>query len=280
MANEPIDTPVVDTPADGSAAAATTPVSLKDEDIVEVVWKGEKVLKPWKQAKAEIQMQEDYTRSKQELAKQAKELKELYDGLNTRSASVAEKEAALDRILGRTPANEPAKGPADDDVPTVGNVKALLAEALKGFRGEVDTTIKGVSQQTQETIQFQRFETLTNEAMDALTKEHPLLSKIPQLDMILKKEALKEKPENEKQMVQALVKAGKALAKTFDDDYTERRKAELVKKQDLIKNAPLSGGSPSFKAPEGKNYIKKGSRNKIDWDAIEKDAIEAAEGAE
>lgn len=273
-----VESPIVNDGSTVVVPATPTPVSLKDDDLVEIVWKGEKVTKPWKQARNEMQMHEDYTRSKQEIANQAKELRGLYDTVQSRSASVAEKELALDKILGRT-APTPVV-PADDEVVTMKGVRDMLAEFGKTIKGEVDQTLSTSTRATQEQVQFQRFETLTSEAVEALQKEHPLLSKIPELDTILKKSALKDKPTNEKEMVQSLIKAGKQLAKTFDDDYTERRKAEVTRKETLQKNAPIPGGSPSFKVPEGKNYIKKGSRNKIDWEAIEKDAIDAAEGDE
>lgn len=279
MATNPDGTPIVETTIEQPVVPATTtpsPVSLKDDDLVEIVWKGEKVLKPWKQARNEMQMQEDYTRSKQELSNQAKEIRELHDTLQSRSATIAEKELALDKILGRaTPSVIP---PADDEVVTMKGVRDMLAEFGKSFKGEVDTTIQNNTRQTQEQVQFQRFESLTSEAVEALQKEHPLLAKIPELDTVLKKSALKDKPTNEREMVTALVNAGKKLAKAFDDDYTERRKAEVTRKEKLQTNAPIPGGSPSFKAPEGKNYLKKGSRNKIDWDSVEADAIAAAEG--
>lgn len=277
MATNPDGTPIVEaTSVEQPVVTAPVPVSLKDDDLVEIVWKGEKITKPWKQARNEMQMQEDYTRSKQEIAQQAKELRELHETVQSRSASVAEKELALDKILGR--ATPSPVVPADDEVVTMKSVREMLAEFGRGFKGEVDQTIQNNSIKTQEQAQFQRFESLTSEAVEALQKEHPILGKIPELDTVLKKSALKDKPTNEREMVTALVKAGKALAKTIDDDYTERRKAEVTRKEKLQVNAPIPGGSPSFKAPEGKNYIKKGSRNKIDWDSIEQDAIAAAEG--
>lgn len=279
MATNPDGTPIVEaTSVEQPVVTAPVPVSLKDDDLVEIVWKGEKITKPWKQARNEMQMQEDYTRSKQEIAQQAKELRELHETVQSRSASVAEKELALDKILGR--ATPSPVVPADDEVVTMKSVREMLAEFGRGFKGEVDQTIQNNSIKTQEQAQFQRFESLTSEAVEALQKEHPILGKIPELDTVLKKSALKDKPTNEREMVTALVKAGKALAKTIDDDYTERRKAEVTRKEKLQVNAPIPGGSPSFKAPEGKNYIKKGSRNKIDWDSIEQDAIAAAEGDE
>lgn len=281
MATNADGTAVIEAPVNDAVVVpnpSPVPVSLKDDDLVEIVWKGEKITKPWKQARNEMQMQEDYTRSKQEIAQQAKELRELHETVQSRSASVAEKELALDKILGR--ATPSPVVPADDEVVTMKGVRDMLEQFGSRFKGEVDTTIQNNARQTLEQTQFQRFENLTSEAVEALQKENPILAKIPELDTILKKSALKDKPTNEREMVTALVKAGKALAKTIDDDFTERRKAEVTRKEKLQVNAPIPGGSPSFKAPEGKNYIKKGSRNKIDWDSIEADAIAAAEGDE
>jgi hypothetical protein len=251
---------------------ATTPsvASLKDDDLVEIVVRGETVRKPWKEARAGFQMQEDYTRSKQELSAQAKELKELFDGLKAQKQTVAERELALDRILGRaTPQNTP-ENPKDDDIVAHGEMKRQFETLKKDLMDQFQSTLRGEIEKTTQARQFERFEDLTNTAVDSLLKEHPSLSKIPRLAAVLKLEAAEDKPQTEKDMVAALVKVGKRLAKSLDDDYTERRKEEVTRKQQTLERGPIAEkGVPQYK-PIEKSY---GPRGKINWDQLEKDII-------
>lgn len=258
----------------------TQPFAIPDDAMVEVVWKGEKVLKPWKEARNNIQMQEDYTRSKQELAKQAKELQEVYGAVKGREATIAEKEAALDAILGRTKPAE--KKPsietmADDDVVDAKTVKQLLQSQREEFDGKLTDSLSKARTEDAQARLFQRWEDLTSETVNALKKETPILGDIPQLDLLLKREALADKPQTESEMKQAIVKAGQRLAKKLDDAYIERRKAEVTRKKELTEKAPtLASGGPQFQAPK-KSY---GERGKISWDELERDAIEAVEALE
>lgn len=258
-------------------AATTEPFAIPEDAMVEVTWKGEKVLKPWKEARNNIQMQEDYTRSKQDLAKQAAELKSVYDAVKGREATIAEKEAALDAILGRS---KPAdKRPsidtmADDDVVDAKTVKQLLSQQREEMNSTLESKLQEHSTKTDQARLFQRWEDLTSETVNALRKETPVLSRIPQLDLILKREALADKPQTESEMKQAIVKAGQRLAKQLDEEYVERRKAEVTRKKELTEKAPtLASGGPQFQAPK-KSY---GERGRIAWDELERDAISAVE---
>lgn len=266
--------------------AATTPTqstepqpfNIPDDAMVEIQVRGEKVLKPWKEARGNVQMQEDYTRSKQDLAKQAKEISDLYTTLKSRESSIAEKEAALDRILGRsTPADDKKGDIADDEVLTGKQARELLAKQRAEFESTLETKLGEQSSQAQRERLFQRWEDLTSEAVTALKSENPVLSHIPQLDLVLKREALQDKPQTEAEMKQAILKAGQRLAAKLDEEYKERRKAEVARKQELTSKGPTrSSGGPQFQPPQ-KAY---GQRGKINWDELERDAITAVEALE
>jgi hypothetical protein len=255
-----------------------TPVSLKDDDLVEVVVRGEKVLKPWKEARGGVQMQEDYTRSKQELAKQAKELTDLFTTLKSRESTIAEKETALDAILGRAPRHETKPDViGDDDVVTGKQMKEILAKQRGEFETTLTTKLDEQSSRSSQERLFQRWEDLTTETVESLKKETPVLSRIPQLDLLLKREALADKPQSEGELKQAIVKAGQRLAKQLDDEYTERRKAEVTRKKEIIDRGPtLAKGGPQFQPPK-KSY---GERGRINFDELERDVLAAVEAAE
>lgn len=254
--------------------------AIPDDANVEVIVRGEKVLMPWKQARGGIQMQEDYTRSKQDLAKQAKELKDVYDAVKTREMTIAEKEAAIDAILGRQPKKETKPSIdqlGDDEVVDAKTVKQLLASQRDELNKTLDDKLNEARGQDAQRAMFQRWEDLTTETVSALKKEAPVLNRIPQLDIVLKREALQDKPQTEAEMKQAIVKAGQRLAKQLDDEYVERRKAEVTRKQELTTKAPtLVQGGPQFQAPK-KSY---GERAKINFDEIENDVIAALDALE
>ena len=252
------------------------PVSLKDDDLVEVVWKGQTVTKPWKEARNNIQMQEDYTRSKQELSTKAKEVQDLYDSLTARDKEIREKETALDAILGRAPKGQGKEELAPDATPTVSQIKEMLNEQLQSLESRLSGKVEQTTKQTEEARLFQRWEDLTNDAADRLVKEHPILAKVPLLAEALKKAAYADKPTSEKEMVASIVKAGKRLAQTFDEEFTARKKADAIKRDELKTKGPEApGGGPSLTVPSNKSYMK--GRNKIDFDSIERDAVAAIE---
>lgn len=266
----------VDPATQSGSGGEVTPFSIPDDAQVEVVVRGETVRMPWKQARGGIQMQEDYTRSKQDLAKQGKELKDLYEAVQAREKSTAEKEAALDAILGRTKPTE-KKELADDEVVDGKTVRDLLAKQREEFQSTLTSTLDRTRQEDLQARQYQRWDDLTNEAINALKKEHPLLENIPQLDLVLRREAMTDKPQTEAEMKTAIVKAGQRIAKKFDDAYTERRKQEVTRKQELQTKGPaLSQGVPQL-APPKKDY---GQRGKINWNELEADALAAVEAFE
>lgn len=273
MANEPVveptQTPVVE------PVAPAQPFSIPDEAQVEVTVRGEKVLMPWKQARGGIQMQEDYTRSKQDLAKQAKEINDVYQALKGREATIAEKEAAIDRILGRTSQTpESKKDVADDEVVDGKTVKELLAKQQETFNKTLEDKLTEASSRAEQRALFQQWEDLTSETVNALKKEFPLLATIPQLDLVLKRESLEDKPSTSAQLKAALVKAGQRISQGLETAYTERRKQEVARKTELTQKGPaVAHGSPSFQPPK-KDY---GQRGKISWDELERDAVAAVE---
>lgn len=246
-----------------------TPVSLKDDDLVEYTVSGEKVVKTYKEVKDGWQRQEDYTRGKQEVASKLKEVKELYDGLTAKQKELFTKEEAIDAVLGRTPrTNKPAIN--DDDVVPAGTVKSMVQEMLAQEREAFNKTLSASLASQSEAQTFARWEEKVVDTVERLTKEHAILAKIPNLVGTLKKLAQADNPQSEAEMLQAIVKSGKRVAKDIDDDYAERRKQDDIKRKNLREKGPEpAGGQASFKAPE-KSYVK---GRRIDWDGLEKDVI-------
>lgn len=253
-----------------------TPVSLKDDDIVEVLVDGQPVRKPWKEARGGIMRQEDYTRKTQAGAEERRRLGELYEQVKARQEVIAQKEAAIDAILGRTPNVPQPNQLPDDEVITAGQMRQILAEHARTLRGEVDSRVEQSSAQAEETRQFQRWEDKTTETVGALVKEHPFLEDVPNLDLVLKREALKEKPQSEADMFQAILRAGKSLADKLEKRFQERQKELSLKKSKLTQNGPEpKGGTTQFTSK--KTY---GTGRVVDWQDIERDVISAISAIE
>jgi hypothetical protein len=279
MPNEPIVEPIVDGTegvVDAGAGNEPKPVALKDEDLVEIQVNGERIVKPWKEARAEMQMRADYTRKTQGVAAQAKELKELYDALKNREGSVAEKEAAIDRILGRQPNPATAK-PDPDEVITRAQMQEILAEDRKAMEASFSTRLTESSTKADQARLYQRWEDLTTNTVDSLLKEQPILKSIPQLSLVLKREALEDKPQTEQEMTAAIVKAGKRIAAGLDSAYAERKKEEAVRKQSLTTKGAEPAGGHALLTPSKKSY---GDRGKINFDELEKDVLAAIEASQ
>lgn len=278
MPEEIVVEPVV---AGGTEVVNTpTPVTLKDDDLVEVVVRGEKVTKSWKDARSGIQMHEDYTRGTQANAKTAKELQDIYEGLTTRQKAVADKEAAIDAILGRTGSvGKTVETPKPDEVLTYAQLQEYTKSLRDDITREVTTKFEEQSKQQSQSQQFQRWEDLAQTTVETLSKEDPALKDIPQLDTVLKREAMKDKPTSERELVAAMVKAGKNLSKVLEDRYNERDKAKAARREALKNASPAQVvGTPQIAAPT-KTYMK-GNGRKIDYAAIEADAIAALDALE
>ena len=263
----------VETPVAGQVVEqkqTPTPVNFKDDDLVEFTVNGEKVQKTYREVKDGWQRQEDYTRKTSEVASRLKEVRELYEGLTAKQKELVTKEEAIDAVLGRAPQGGHKQTVADDEVVPYGTIKQTVADMLKAAREEDRQLLSQTLSATAEQATFARWEEKVVDTVEKLTAAHPVLGKIPNLVGALKREARDANPQTESEMLAAIVKAGKRVAKDIDDDYSERRKQDDIKRKNLREHGPEpGGGQTSFKAPE-KSYVK---GRKIDWDGLEKDVI-------
>src|SRR4051812_47410594 len=97
------------------------PVSIKDDDLVEITVDGKPERMTYAEAKAGFQRHQDYTRKTQAVSAQRKELENLYSGLTAKQKELLEKETAIDSILGRSKPNKAEENL--EDVTTVGQVR-------------------------------------------------------------------------------------------------------------------------------------------------------------
>lgn len=250
--------------------APKQPVSLKDDDLVEVIVDGQPQTLTYREAKAGWQRQQDYTRKTQTVASKLKEIETLYGGLKTREQEIQEKELAIDRILGRAPAEAPVDG---DAVVTTATLNKVLADFTGRLQGELARGYATQAAAIKEEQTFQRWQDMTTSTVQELVKEYPALEDIPHLEGILKAEAARTNPQSERDMIAAILQAGKTMAERQEKRWQERRKQEVQRKQDLVSKGPERSGG-TLPPPQKKSYNK---GRAINWSDLEKDVIAALE---
>lgn len=231
-------------------------------------------------------MQEDYTRSKQDVATRAKEVEGIFNTLTAkekeliqRESTMAERQKMLDSILSGKPNGSDKKVEiADDDVMTGKQARELLKQTTEDLKKEFNETLGKTSAQLQQERQYERWEDLTQKTIKSVQEENPILKRLPHIDVVLKREAMKDNPKTEGEMVDSMVKAAKNLAKGLDEEYDNRVKEKAIRRQKVQESAPdRTTGQPVFSTK--KTYMK-GNGRSVDWKSIEDDVIAAIEGAE
>jgi GTP1/Obg family GTP-binding protein len=172
----------------------------------------------------------------------------------------------LDKVLGRTPKTE-APAIADDEMITHGQLKQLLGEQFGALEQRMTKGAEARTQEESETRTTQRWEGLIETTTEKLVKEFPNLEDIPHLATMLKRVARETNPTTEKEMLQAIIDAGKNTSERLESRFVERQKEAATKKVALVTNGPVPpGGSPQITTQ--KSYMKGRS---IDWNDLEKD---------
>lgn len=252
-------------------------VQAKDDALVEVMVDGEPVRMTWKEARQGVMRTADYTRKTQAAAAERKQLKELYDSLTTKKTEIDAKELAIDKLLGRTSGGSqpPAQLP-DDEVMTVGQWRQLATEREANFAKAVQEQSAQEIARLEEGRRYEKWQELTDNTVSKLVTEYPVLADVDHLAVLLKRNAMKDSPTNEQELVQALVKAGKGQADKLMKRFDELSKAAAVKKAALVAKGPEpQGGAPQLATQ--KSY---GKNRDIDWNELERDVIAAIQATE
>lgn len=261
---------------DTSLNTERKPVQLKDDDLVEITIDGKPEVVPYKDARGMVMRHADYTRKTQTVAQERAKLQELFDGLKSRAEQIAEKEAAIDRILGRQPQNQHQDLP-DDEVMTAGQVREMLRKEREAFQNEHRQSIGKTVEQLREEQVFSRLDAMTGDAVDALVKEHPVLGDIPNLHSTLKLQAREFNPRTDRELVEAILKSGKKMVERIDARYVTLSKEKALTKKKLVSNGPERQGGVTQFQTQNKTY---GKGRKIDWNELENDVVAALENIE
>lgn len=279
---EPAATPAAPPTPESGKPAGPKIAQLGDDDVVELEVGGQKVQKPWKQARQEMMLHSDYTRKRQEeskVVKQAQDIlevaqkrEELFQALVSDPRNIV---GLLSKVTGKDFSNvlaalepEPEKGV--DELATVKDVIQTLEQVKKEATDRVEEKIT----QLQTEMFVADVEKTTKTALDALIKEHPELKSFPHYDKVIKTIAREKQAADLDELREALVDAGKQLVEHLAQRDKEKQKESAIQRAELLKKGVEPPGGTPVVAPE-KTY---GSGNKVDWSAIDKDAEEYLKG--
>lgn len=258
----------------GSEQPAPQAVQLPDDAIVELEVGGQKVTKPWKQARAEMMLHADYTRKRQAEAKIVEEAENLRQRLQKRDAAYQELIADPRNILAlyeavtgqRLQAPE-VRQPSPDELVTYQDVINFL-EAQKR---EAAQFVESKFQEFQDAQFVSDVERTTSSTINAVLNENKQILQFydqNEAEVLLKRMAREKKAATVEELRDALVDAGKRLAERVDARLKEIRKESAVKQTHLTKRGIEPGGGTPVPA-QSKAY---GDGRSVNWSEIDKDA--------
>lgn len=254
---------------------AKAALDIPDDAVIEVMVDGVATRMTGKEAKGGWQRQADYTRKTQSVSAKGKEIQNLWDEITKQKVELDAKDLALDKVLGRAPKTD-TPVIADDEMLTHGQLKQLLSEQFGALEQRMTQGASVRSKEESEARTTQRWEDLIETTKEKLVEEFPNLEDIPHLTTVLKREAGNTNPTTEKEMLQAIIDAGKNTSERIEKRFVERQKEVAVKKATLVKNGPVPpGGSPQLTTQ--KTYMKGRS---VDWAELEKDVTAVLQSEE
>jgi hypothetical protein len=261
---------------------------LDDNALVEVQVNGELVTVPWKDAKAGIMRQQDYTRGKQAIKAQEQSLAEKEASINQSLSQldalarlVSNKELLGEFIklqypdlLGGQPTN--ANDVDLEDVPTVGQVQQTLEQHMRQLKEELTKEIVSQQEATTKEIEIRaeaaKVGAEINSVVKSLFDEYPFIKKInPQAEDVLRYEVLKLQPKTTEEAVQAFKDVFAGWVEGYEETVKETMKSKVTNKDKLLSNniQPAGGIPPQ---PQPTSFVSKD--NKIDWNKLNQAALE------
>ena len=244
-------------PAPSPAPEPAKPLSLKDDDLIEVVVDGKPVQMAWKDARGGFMRNADYTRKTQEAARLRTEAESLQEQVSQAKQTLQQREAQINEVLGN-----PEKVAAWYQMLLANRQQAGQppAQAQAGAQADLAQLQEQILAQTQERIEKATEELEVRQlaanyvqelskATDALKDEYPQLKAVRGIDRILREEVQQMKPSSIQEAKTMLTAAAKAQAEELDSHFTERQKKAAAGKTQATGIEP-PGGKGVLPAPK------------------------------
>jgi hypothetical protein len=272
--NQPVEQPVTpestptqqQTPA---ASASPSVATLADDALVELEVNGQKITKPWKQARAEMMLHADYTRKRQAEAEEVKQARELAQKIQRRDEAYNALLADPRNILALYHAVTGQTAPGQQDVPARQADELVTVEDIQRTRQELLNETDQI-QEFQDQIFIEDIQRTTSSTINTLLEEKKEIAQFYGEDAagILRKMARAKQPADAAELKAALAEAADHLSKRIKQQIDEIKKESAIKQTELTRQGiepPGGGGLPA--AP--KTY---GEGRQVNWGDIDRDA--------
>jgi hypothetical protein len=286
-------TPVEGTPAvvEEPAAAERKPVSLKDEDFVEVVVDGTPQLMSYKDAKAGWSRTAKFTQEMQqvrqreaELEQRAQTVDQIVEQRDTLVSFLKNKDLVsryMQEVFGQAQQQAAqqlvAQGADPGEVATLQEAEAIAARHVQGIEQRLQETVTNlhseISRATQELEDKREIAAFASELdthVDKIFSENPVLKVIPNANELVRYEVSKMHPRNIAEAKQMFIDVTQSMVEGIRSQFVSQNKQAVVEKQKLTTiNLEPPGGSAPVVAPT--SY--KGKDGKVDWNALRATAL-------
>lgn len=264
-------------------ASAKQLAQLKDDDIVEVTVGGQNVQVPWKEAKGGIMRQQDYTRSKQQLAREREELSkhanaiqerdalvQLFSNKELLSAVIAEKFPDLIQQMAQsaTPNGQPKTEISADDIVTAGDMNAQLTNFAQRINDAIEARIAHATTTIEDRQAAAKLGSQIRSTIDGLFQEHPYIKEIvPDAEDVLRWNVAKMSPQTHEEAIEAFKNVFGGWVENYKAAVENTTKQAVLNKQKLEQNnIQPSGGTQIQPVPAKPGFDSK--TGKIDWNAL------------
>lgn len=255
-------------PAQQQAVGEVTPYNVPDDALIELEVGGEKVRKPWKQARAEMMLHADYTRKRQAEAEELRQAREVVEKVARRDSAYREliKDPRNVLALYHALTGQQPEQPRGDELVT----QEDILRAREEMKRETGQVVESAIQEFQDRVFVNDMTNLTNQTINAILKEKSEVAEFYGDDAaaIIKRMARAEKPGDADELKAALIKAGTTLHERVSKQLQERLKASAVKQTELQKKGIEPPGGAGIPAGQ-KTY---GSGKNVNWGDIDRDA--------
>lgn len=277
------------------AATSAQIAQLKDTDLVEVTVAGQKVTMPWGEARGGVMRQADYTRGKQELARErdafkaevgdTAKLKQNFNDMVTLLSNKAElakfiqqyhpelSRAEAQQVASQTAADASQVDP--DDIVTVGQVQQAFATLNQQLQQRLEAVTKGLDEREQHIARniqdAQATAKLANEinsTVQDLFKAHPYIKAVnPRAEEVLRWEVHQMQPQTAEEALEAVKTVFGSWVDGYKSTVSETTKQTVINKQKLIDtNIQPSGGAAVQQSPTDFKKVNKFSgKVELDW---------------
>ena len=293
------EAPVETTPVE-STVEPSTPVVQEDPSI-EVDFDGERKKLTAKEIRDGYLRQQDYTRKTTELAKvrkAAETVAQAYEQQQAERATFAEfmqdrrkvaqymaKQFGPDAVSALLEHLQGEQSQEDLNAPaTVGRVEQLtsqklaqLQQAQSEMEQKFTHTLEQRLAQERASIESARaraeYDRTLNPFVDKLLNDHPILQAIDNVETLIRFKVVQANPQTADEAKSLFEKVVKEQVEKLQSKFVETNKQTLINKEKLKQGIEPPGGGGI--TPQAKSYVK---GRRIDWDALESDALTSLRG--